>query len=98
MSMLTGQAEIDDETLRRAGGLQNYVKELTLERDDWKKKFQTLDKELKAELRDPNGTIWEHAAKLQEQADELQRRLDKSVEWLSHSHDRERIMKIIKEK
>jgi hypothetical protein len=41
------------------------VKELTTERDaalkesnEWKKKFKDLNKDLNAELRDPNGTIW----------------------------------------
>ena len=82
----------------KLGAADDKVKELTQERDEWKKKFQTLDKELRAELRDPNGTIWEHAASLQKQADELRRQLDKAVDWLSHSHDRDRVWKIIKEK
>ncbi len=71
------------------------VKELISERNDWKQKFKKLDAELRAELRDPNGTIWEYAAKLQWQVDELQRKLDKVIRLLSHVHDEERIIKII---
>ena len=37
------------------------------DRDHWKSRFKKLDKELMCELRDPNGTIWEHAKKLQDE-------------------------------
>jgi SMC interacting uncharacterized protein involved in chromosome segregation len=36
-----------------------------------KQKFITLNKELGCELSDPNGTIWEHAAKVQKENAEL---------------------------
>jgi len=39
------------------------------DRDRWKKKFEDLDKELNAELRDTSGTIWDHARYLQERLD-----------------------------
>lgn len=73
------------------GTADEKVKELTCERDEWKKKFKDLNRALMCELRDPNGTIWEHAASLQKQ-------LDKAVEWLSHSHDKERVWNVLKEK
>ena len=45
--------------------------EMEAERDYWRNRFETLDKELKAELRDPNGTIWEHAKFQQDKIDNL---------------------------
>jgi hypothetical protein len=41
-------------------------------RVDWEKKYKDLNTELMCELRDPNGTIWEHAKRLQDQLEELQ--------------------------
>lgn len=51
------------------GSADDKVKELTKDRDEWKKKWKTLNTELMCELRDPNGTIWEHAKRLQDQVD-----------------------------
>jgi len=50
---------------------------MTADRDRWKARFKKLDKELMCELRDPNGTIWEHAKNLQDQLDELRSRVKK---------------------
>ncbi len=36
------------------------------EREAWKHKYKTLNQELMCELRDPCGTIWEHAKMLQD--------------------------------
>jgi len=36
----------------------------------WRIKYEQLNKELMCELRDPNGTIWEHAKSLQDKLDE----------------------------
>ena len=82
----------------KTGTSEEKIKELHAQSDEWKKKFKDQERALMCELRDPNGTIWEHAKILQDQVDELKRQLDKAVEWLSHSHDKERIMKIITEK
>jgi len=41
------------------------------EKEEWEKKYKELDNDLKAELRDPNGTIWEHAKRLQDECDRL---------------------------
>jgi chaperonin cofactor prefoldin len=49
---------------------------MTVDRDRWKARFKKLDKELMCELRDPNGTIWEHAKNLQDQLDELRSRVN----------------------
>ena len=43
---------------------------------EWKDKYIDLDKSLKAELRDPNGTIWECAGRLQKKNEELQHKLE----------------------
>lgn len=42
------------------------------ERDSWKEKFTTLNKELMCELRDPNGTICDVAKDLQKENEEMQ--------------------------
>jgi len=45
--------------------------DMTADRDRWRDRFEKLDRELKSELRDPNGTIWEHAERLQAELDKL---------------------------
>lgn len=47
------------------------IEELERERDEWKAKFIQQNKDLGCELRDPNGTIWDHAASLEHERDEL---------------------------
>jgi chromosome segregation ATPase len=49
-------------------------------------------KDYGCELRDPNGTIWEHAAKVQQQSDRLERELadlKESITSLSHPNCRD---------
>jgi hypothetical protein len=74
------------------------VRELTAERDaalaeskEWKTKFKDLNRALMCELRDPNGTIWEHARNLQSQ-------LDNAVLALGSTLDPEQIKKLINKK
>lgn len=50
---------------------RNFEQEL----NDWKKKYRELDKSLMCELRDPCGTIWEHAKKLQDENDAFKKEL-----------------------
>lgn len=69
------------------GTADEKVKELMEQRDGWKKKFETLNRE----LRDPNGTIWEHAASLQKQ-------VDNALRLLGHVMGEDVARKIIKEK
>jgi hypothetical protein len=38
---------------------------VTIERDEWKAKFIQQNKDLGCEMMDQNGTIWDHAKKLQ---------------------------------
>jgi len=45
------------------------------ERDHWKSKFIQQNKDLDCELMDPNGTIWDHAKKLQEENERLREAL-----------------------
>jgi hypothetical protein len=42
---------------------------MTADRDHWKARFKKLDTALMCELRDPCGTIWEHAKRLQDDND-----------------------------
>lgn len=51
------------------------ARNLEREMNDWREKYTTLNRELCAELRDPNGTIWEHAERLQKENDELKSRI-----------------------
>lgn len=43
----------------------------------YKQKYLSLKKELEAELRDPYGTIWEYAKKLQDENDGLRKQLNR---------------------
>jgi len=65
--------------------MEKWERELAakeLELAEQKQKFKDLNKELGCELRDPNGTIWEHAAKIQANFTELQR-VAKELAWSS---------------
>jgi hypothetical protein len=48
----------------------DLARTLERERDEWKAKFLQQNKDLGCELRDPNGTIWSHAATLERERDE----------------------------
>ena len=50
------------------------------ERDEWKAKYIQQNKDLGCELRDPNGTIWDHAKT-------LQRELAEARKWSSKLAD-----------
>lgn len=43
---------------------------LVKERDEWKAKYIQQNKDLGCEQMDPNGTIWDHAKKLEAELDE----------------------------
>jgi predicted transcriptional regulator len=43
----------------------------------WKSKFIQQNKDLGCEQMDPNGTIWDHAKKLQEENERLREALDR---------------------
>lgn len=53
-----------------------------------KKKFADLNREYGCELRDPNGTIWEHAAKVQEENAKLKADKEAMVSIIANSLDR----------
>jgi hypothetical protein len=55
----------------------NNYERLISERDDWKSKFIQQNKDLDCELMDPNGTIWDHAKKLQEENTRLRSAMKK---------------------
>lgn len=65
------------------GSADDKVKELTKERDEWRKKFKDQERALMCELRDPNGTIWEHAKSLQDQVDRAVKMLMKDKPHMS---------------
>ena len=47
-----------------------FARKLERERDEWKAKYIQQNKDLRCEQMDPNGTIWDHAKKLQDELDE----------------------------
>ena len=55
--------------------LERELASVRHERDEWKAKYVQQNKDLGCEMMDPNGTIWEHAAKVQQQRDRLEREL-----------------------
>lgn len=92
-SKLWGEAGLIAATMRCVDALN----EVTEQRDEWKAKFIQQNKDLGCEMMDPNGTIWDHAKKLQaeltavteqrdRQAESLDRALNATV--LNHRNDR----------
>ena len=66
--------------------LDSLERELTSvrhDRDEWKAKYVQQNKDLGCEMMDPNGTIWEHAAKVQQQRDRLAEALREL--WNNHT-------------
>jgi len=55
---------------RFARQLERELTQRKRERDEWKAKYIQQNKDLGCELRDPNGTIWDHAKTLQRERDE----------------------------
>lgn len=61
----------------------------------------TIEKELMAELRDPNGTIWEHAKRLQDENDALKAdrlRILEEVYQELNNNDKEWMARVIQAK
>jgi hypothetical protein len=52
------------------------------ERDEWKAKYIQQNKDLGCELRDPNGTIWDHAKTLQRELTAVTAQRDRLAEAL----------------
>lgn len=51
------------------------VKRVVEERDAWKEKYLQQNRDLGCELRDPNGTIWDHCKLVMAERDELRREI-----------------------
>jgi len=54
----------------------DMARTLERERDEWKAKYIQQNKDLGCELRDPNGTIWDHAKTLQRERDEARGQIE----------------------
>jgi hypothetical protein len=83
--------ETDESTLKATNmedikAYKQFLKEtnadLKRERDEWKAKYIQQNKDLGCELRDPNGTIWDHAKTLQRELAEAREYADKLAEGL----------------
>lgn len=55
--------------------------------DFWRGKYNDLNKALMAELRDPTGTIWEHAKKLQEEVECMKKSEKAMLETINQQGD-----------
>jgi|694.fasta_scaffold85900_7 hypothetical protein len=82
--MKTDTPETDESTLKATNiedikAYKQFLKEtnaeLKRERDEWKAKYIQQNKDLGCELRDPNGTIWDHAKTLQRERDKAREAL-----------------------
>lgn len=62
---------------------------LRRERDEANAKFTELNKSLMVELRDPSGTIWEHAKALQKERDELSKQYHELLYAVARKHEGE---------
>jgi hypothetical protein len=61
-----GMLPKDVEVLREANlNLAIELTAITEQRDEWKAKYTQQNKDLGCEMMDPNGTIWDHAKKVQ---------------------------------
>lgn len=80
------QASLSAET-KTAGEFVSKHAALRSECDGWEKKYKDLDRSLMCELRDPNGTIWECARKLQCERDALRAR-NAALERQNGTHER----------
>lgn len=76
-------SDLDIEINKKLASTEQELAAVTKERDEWKKKFTDLNKDLCSELRDPNGTIWEYAEKLQKERDNLIEQRDAAVLMLA---------------
>jgi hypothetical protein len=65
----------------------DFARRLERERDEWKSKYIQQNKDLGCELRDPNGTIWDHAKTLQRERDEARAEM---IRWMSIAEGRGR--------
>jgi hypothetical protein len=54
-----------DNCPRIACVLRRELTAMTQQRDEWKAKYTQQNKDLGCEMMDPNGTIWDHAKKVQ---------------------------------
>jgi hypothetical protein len=52
---------------------EDAYRELEKERDEWKAKFIKQNKDLRCEMMDPSGTIWDYASGLQRENVQLKR-------------------------
>jgi hypothetical protein len=63
-------------------GIAEFARKLERERDEWKAKYIQQNKDLGCELRDPNGTIWDHTKTLQRERDEAREETIRTREFM----------------
>ena len=88
---VTDQRDEARDAAKKAKAYKRVLKEtnaqLKRELDEWKAKYIQQNKDLGCELRDPNGTIWDHAKTLQRERDEARAEM---IRWMSIAEGRGR--------
>jgi hypothetical protein len=82
-SELWGDAGLIAATMRCV----DAVEKLTEQRDEWEAKYIQQNLDLGCELMDPNGTIWDHANKLETELTAMTKQRDRLAELLSDMQD-----------
>ena len=72
-----------DNCQRIACVLRRELTAVTEQRDEWKAKYIQQNKDLGCEMMDPNGTIWDHAKKVQLELTAMTEQRDRMAELLS---------------
>jgi len=78
-SELWGDAGLIAATMRCVDAHDEAIEQ----RDEWKEKFIQQNKDLGCEMMDPNGTIWDHAKKVQLELNIVAKQRDRLAELLS---------------
>jgi hypothetical protein len=79
---------VNDNKITYENPIVFLCQKLERERDEWKAKYIQQNKDFGCELRDPNGTIWDHAKTLQRERDEAWGQRDAVTLRLGNTQER----------
>jgi hypothetical protein len=72
LTTFTSISKLKKHFVNRTGTVSaDFARALERERNEWKAKFIQANKDYGFELRDPCGTIWDHAKRLQQENERL---------------------------
>ena len=91
-SELWGDAGLIAATMRCVDAHDEAIEQ----RDEWKAKYIQQNKDLGCEMMDPNGTIWDHAKKVQSELSAMTEQRDRLWECIAElEDDRDRLAEAI---